>query len=137
MKDEPEEIDGGDLVELSFLEGVAARLPGDTGVLKAVGDLYTRAGRYEDGLKVDCRLAALCPADSLVWYNLGCSQALLGQRSAALQSLRRAVKLGYSDHEWMSSDADLRSLREEKAFKTLLRRLSTRKRRKQGNSENA
>jgi predicted Zn-dependent protease len=137
MKDESEGIDSGDLVELSFLEGLAARLPDDMAVLKAVGDLYTRAGRYEDGLAVDRRLTGLCPADPLVWYNLACSQALLELRGEALQSLRKAVKLGYSDHEWMSSDADLRSLREEKAFKVLLRRLSERERKEQGNSGNA
>lgn len=137
MKEDPKDIDGGDLVELDFLEAVAARLPRDTGVLKALGDLYTRVGRYEDGLKVDRRLSALCPTDAQVWYNLGCSLALLQMRDAALQSLRKAVTLGYSDYEWMSRDADLKSLREEKAFKSLIQRLSTGAKKKANNSENA
>jgi tetratricopeptide (TPR) repeat protein len=124
MRDEIKEIDARELVELDFLEAVAVRLPEDAEVLKALGDLYTRVGRYEKGLDIDSRLAKLCPKDPQVWYNLGCSLALLNKREAALQSLKKAVKLGYSDHEWMSRDADLRSLREEQGFKMLLNKLT-------------
>ncbi len=123
MKEQDNEIDQKDLVELGFFESLAARLPSDEAVLKALGDLYTRVGRYEDGLAIDRRLAELCPEDALVWYNLGCSLALLNQREAAMQALKRAVELGYDDVAWMSRDADLKSLREEHGFKTLLEKL--------------
>lgn len=124
MKEEGKEIDHADLVELGFFEGVAARLPKDEEVLKALGDLYTRVGRYEDGLATDLSLAKLCSGDSMVWYNLACSQALLGMRAPAMKSLRRAIGLGYDDAEWMRSDDDLRSLRDERGFKTLLKKLA-------------
>ena len=124
-------------MELDFLEAVAVRLPEDAEVLKALGDLYTRVGRYEKGLDIDSRLAKLCPKDPQVWYNLGCSLALLNKREAALQSLKKAVKLGYSDHEWMSRDADLRSLREEQGFKMLLNKLTACVEKSQNGSENA
>lgn len=118
------EVDHEDLIELALLEGVAARLPEDEAVLRALGDLYTRVGRYEDGLAIDRRLAKLCPQDAMVWYNLGCSMALLGMSAAALRSLRRAIALGYDDVDWMSRDLDLRSLRENRGFKNLLKKLS-------------
>lgn len=137
MRDERKEVEARDLVELRFLEAVAARLPDDEPVLKAIGDLYTRVGLYEKGLAVDTRLARLCPADPLVWYNLACSQALLNQRDVALQSLRRAVKLGYHDHEWMSRDTDLRSLREEQGFKLLLKQLTACAGKKPNDADNA
>ena len=137
MKDEIKEIDARELVELDFLEAVAARLPNDDGVLKALGDLYTRVGRYEKGLDVDRRLARICPKDPQVWYNLGCSLALLNKRDAALQSLKKAVRLGYNDHEWMSRDADLRSLREDQGFKSLIKQLTACSEKKQNDSENA
>lgn len=124
MKDDLPEIDQRDLVELALLEGVAVRLPQDESVLRALGDLYTRVGRYEDGLSVDRRLAKLCPQDAMVWYNLACSLALLGMNAAALRSLRRAIALGYDDVDWMSRDLDLRSLRESRGFKSLLKKLS-------------
>ena len=137
MKEDPRDIDEGDLVELDFLEAVAVRLPRDVGVLKALADLYTRVGRYEDGLKMDHKLATLCPAEAQVWYNLACSLALLRQRDAALRSLKKAVTLGYNDYEWMSRDADLKSLREEKGFKSLIQRLTSGAKKKANNSENA
>ncbi len=124
MKEELPEIDQKDLVELGLLEGVAIRMPRDESVLRALADFYTRVGRYEDGLSVDRRLVKLCPEDPMVWYNLGCSLALLGMRAPALRALRRAVTLGYDDVEWMSRDLDLRSLREDRAFRILLKKLS-------------
>jgi len=124
MKDDPKEIYHADLVEMDFLEKVMGRLPQDVDVLEALGDLYTRVGRYEDGLALDRKLAALEPDDMTIWYNLGCSLALLNQREAALKALRRAVELGYSDHEWMSGDHDLKSLREDGDFKSLLKGIS-------------
>ena len=127
MKDRRKEveIDQTDLVELDFLERLAVRLPKDDEILKVVGDLYTRVGRYEKGLETDRQLAALCPNDALVWYNLGCSLALLGRRGEALEALAQAVTLGYQDHEWMSSDNDLRSLRDDHAFRSLLRKITS------------
>ena len=41
------------LVELRFLESVLKRQPNDTSVLKALADLYTRAGQIEEGLRLD------------------------------------------------------------------------------------
>lgn len=124
MKDEAKEIGHADLVEMDFLEKVMKRVPSDVDVLEALGDLYTRVGRYEDGLAVDRKLVELEPGDMTIWYNYGCSLALLKHREEALKALHRAIELGYSDHEWMSSDSDLQSLRDDKDFKTLLKRMA-------------
>ena len=123
MKNESKEIAPADLVEMDFLEKVMDRLPQDVDVLEALGDLYTRVGRYEDGLAIDRKLASLEPGDMTIWYNLACSLALLNQRDSALKALNRAVELGYSDHEWMSRDRDLESIREDSEFKRLLKRI--------------
>ena len=125
MKDEIKDIDPADLVEMDFLERVMGRLPQDVDVLEALGDLYTRVGRYEDGLEVDRKLSKLEPDDMTIWYNLACSLALLNRRDSALQALKRAIELGYSDHEWMSRDHDLQSLREDREFKSLLKKISS------------
>ena len=113
-----------DLVTLEFLKGVAQRLPDDADVLRAIGDLYTRVGQYERGLETDRKLVQLCPEDSMVWYNLGCSLALVNRRGAALEALATAVQLGYRDHQWMEQDADLRSLRNDQQFQELLKRIA-------------
>lgn len=113
-------------IELGFLEGVRSRMPDDYQVLSALGELYTRAGRFRDGLEVDERLTTLAPSDAVVWYNLACSQALLEQRDAALGSLRQAIDLGYDDLELLRTDRDLDNLRGRAAFTRMLEELENR-----------
>ena len=125
MSEDSKEIVPADLVEMDFLEKIVKRLPRDVDTLEALGDLYTRAGRYEDGLAVDRTLAELEPDDMTIWYNLGCSLALLKKREDALKALKHALELGFSDYEWMSRDPDLNSLREDGEFKRLLKRISS------------
>lgn len=109
-------------VDLRFLESVRRRTPHHPELLKALGDLYTRTGEYEKGLEVDMVLRETCPDDPLVWYNLGCSLALLGREDVALDALDRAIGLGYRDARHMLDDEDLASLRENPRFVELVRR---------------
>ncbi len=110
-------------VEIRFLEGVRKRCPGDDRVLKVLGDLYTRSGEYEKGLEADRSLIRMCPDEPQVWYNLGCSYALVGEKGKAFDALQRAVELGYDDPDWMNSDKDLRSIRNDPRFHSLLQRI--------------
>lgn len=106
--------------ELEFLQAVARRLPEDTGVMRALGDLYTRTGAYEDGLRVDERLSRLCAEDPVVWYNLACSLALANRPDDAFDALSRAVELGYNDYDGMKKDPDLASLHGDARFESIL-----------------
>jgi len=107
-------------VELEFLEKISNRLPDDVEVLQALAELYTKTGRFEEGLKVDLKLAKSLPADQLVWYNLGCSYALTGHRNEAFDALTKAVDLGYDDYDWMKQDSDLMKLHGDPRFESLL-----------------
>ncbi len=111
------------LHELSFLESLAQRCPQDAEILKALGDLYTQIGWYENGLKVDLELSRLCPQESLVWYNLACSYARLARKNEAFSALTQAVDLGYQDYHWLKEDADLKSIRNDRRFTKLLLQL--------------
>ena len=123
MDETTNEITADDLVELDFLEGLFQRLPQDILLIKALADFYTRVGRYEDGLRLDERLGQLCPGDALVWYNLGCSLALLKRPNEAFEALQQAIALGYDNVEWMRRDDDLRSIRNDVRFRTLLQQI--------------
>lgn len=112
-----------ELTELRFLEALSARCPRDESILKALADLYTRLGMYAEGLKTDQELAQLCPGEALVWYNLACSYALLASKEEALNSLTRAVSLGYSDYRWLKEDSDLASLRTDRRFQAMVQKL--------------
>jgi len=106
--------------ELEFLQDIARRLPEDTHVMRALGDLYTRTGAYADGLRVDERLSRLCAEDPVVWYNLACSLALSDRADDAFDALNRAIELGYNDYDSMKKDPDLTALHGDARFESLL-----------------
>jgi tetratricopeptide (TPR) repeat protein len=109
-----------DAVELSFLEKISGRLPDDIEVLQALAEMYTKTGKYEQGLEADIRLSQQLPGDDLVWYNLGCSYALTGHADEAFESLTKAVEMGYGDYDWMKTDPDLNGLHSDPRFESLL-----------------
>ncbi len=113
-------------IELEFLEGIRKRLPDYEPVLDILGMLYTKMGRYQDGLSVDLQLTHLQPRVPHHWYNLGCSHALLGERELALSALERAVELGFGSSDLMRKDDDLASLRGDPAFERLVERVALR-----------
>lgn len=106
---------------LASIYGVAAeRHPDNLEVLAELGHVYTRLGRYEEGLVVDQQLVAQAPEDPLHRYNLACSLALLGRTEPALDALERAVELGYDDLKFLAEDDDLSSLRAHPRFHALV-----------------
>ena len=109
-----------DKQELKFLQRIGKRLPEDTEVLRALGDLYTRTGKTAEGLRIDERLSRLCGDDPLVWYNLACSFSLCQRKEDALNALSRAMDLGYDDYEWMKKDLDLSFLHGDPRFESML-----------------
>jgi Flp pilus assembly protein TadD len=124
MSEDEERLGQDELTELEFLESLARRLPKDVETLKALGDLCTRVGRYEEGLAQDTMLCALRPTDPYVWYNLGCSLALLSRKREALNALTKAIRLGYRDFDWMNRDRDLQSLKDDQHFRGLLQQIA-------------
>lgn len=98
-------------VEISFLEGLRARMPEDTELLKLLGDDYTRAGRVREGLEIDQQLSFLLPTDPLVHFNLACSYSLADRLAESAEALRRAIGLGYREWKWLREDPDLEKLR--------------------------
>jgi Flp pilus assembly protein TadD len=112
---------------LEFLAEILGRSlalhPDRVDVLAEYATLLTRLGRLTEGLEADRRLVALAPEDPTVHYNLACSLALVGDGSAALDALERAVELGYRDAEHLLVDEDLAALRETPRFVRLVREL--------------
>ncbi|MDP3143573.1 MAG: hypothetical protein Q8N14_06555 [Candidatus Omnitrophota bacterium] len=113
--------------EIKFYEKVLKESPDFVEVLLALGDLYTRAGFYEKGLRIDQRLTKLRPQEAIVFYNLACSHSLLNNLDAACESLSKAIDLGYNDWQFMSKDPDLEKLRKDERFQGLLTSLKSKK----------
>jgi len=112
--------------EITFYESVLRRDPRYAEVVEILGGLYTKTGRIADGLRMDRRLVRLEPDNATAHYNLACSLALSRRKSDALRTLGRAIELGYTDHDWMSQDPDLETLKGDREFLALLARLKPR-----------
>lgn len=114
--DSREELD----FEIGFYEKILQDNPDFLDALIAIGDAYTKAGRYEDGLKIDRRLSELKPLDPMVHYNLACSYSLLKNADSCLDTLKKAIELGYDDFGFMEADSDLNFIREDRRYRELL-----------------
>ena len=110
-------------LEIEFLEGIARRCPGHEPMLEALGHLYSKVGRHEDGLKIDQVLTERQPGNPENWYNLACSFALVRRPDDALNALDRAVNLGYRDAEWLIKDDDLKPLHTDPRFRKIIGRI--------------
>ncbi len=113
--------------EIHFYEKILGRKPDFIEALMALGDLYTKRGRYLDGLKVDQKLALLRPDDATIMYNLACSYSLINNLDEALTSIKRAVDCGYDNFEYLARDGDLDNLRQDSRFKEYLMGIKNKK----------
>ncbi len=111
---------GKNSFEINFFEGIHKRCPQYTEVVEILGGLYTRQGRVDEGLKMDRKLVRLVPHNPTAHYNLACSLALKRRRRDAIESLNRAIELGYDDVDWLLNDPDLDSIRNSAGFKKLV-----------------
>jgi hypothetical protein len=53
-------------------------------------------------------------------YNIGCLYAVAGKPGLALDHLERAMELGMRNRDWLMTDPDLSSIREDPRFAALL-----------------
>ncbi|OWK36518.1 Tetratricopeptide TPR_2 repeat protein [Fimbriiglobus ruber] len=111
---------------MDFYEALLLRIADFADVLRAQASNLTAKGLLKEGLKVDQKLVQLRPEDPTAHYNLACRYALLKQPDLALNTLRRAVELGYRDFRFMIQDQDLDSVRKDPRFRAILREYGSR-----------
>lgn len=109
--------------EIPFYERILEKSPDFVEALMCLGDLYTKEGLFEKGLKIDQRLSRLRPEDATVFYNLACSYSLLEHIASADAALRRAIDLGYEDFDYLLKDPDLVNLLRSEAFRRYFQEL--------------
>jgi tetratricopeptide (TPR) repeat protein len=111
--------------DIQFFETILNKHAAYDDVIEILGGLYTKAGRIEDGLKMDKKLVKLHPDNPTAHYNLACSLALVNKPKSAVDSLTQAIELGYRDVEWLAQDPDLESLKTDSDFVALVGQLKT------------
>lgn len=114
--DASEARDMGLRFEIRVAEAVRLGSPDDEDALTVLGFAYTRAGRHDQALKTDLRLAELRPDDPICRYNLACSHTQLGCLDDAFRALDEAVARGYRDFAHLARDPDLRPLRADRRY---------------------
>ncbi|HZE97195.1 MAG TPA: hypothetical protein VE981_09215 [Planctomycetota bacterium] len=108
------------LFEVGLSRAVLESNPRDARALEMLGQALTRAGRHDEALEADLRLANLRPKDPVAFYNLACSYSHLENLDAAFDALHRAFDLGYRDYRHLLRDPDLENVRRDHRFKRLL-----------------
>jgi tetratricopeptide (TPR) repeat protein len=111
--------------DIQFFETILSKHAAYDDVIEILGGLYTKAGRIDDGLKMDRKLVKLHPENPTAHYNLACSFALVNKPKDAVESLTLAIELGYRDVEWLAQDPDLESLKQDSDFVALVGQLKT------------
>lgn len=109
--------------EIAFFERILKRLPNSVDVLMALGNDYTERGLFEKSLAIDQRLCRLRPTDPIVHYNLACSYSIVGKIDQAIETLERAIVLGYHDTAYLQRDPDLDGIRRDPRYLALLKRV--------------
>ena len=107
--------------ELDFFSALLRIVPDHTDALRVQAENLCEKGMVKEGLKLDQTLVQLRPADPAAHYDLACRYARLAQPDLAIQSLRKAVELGYRDFQSMTQDRDLESIRKDPRFHELLK----------------
>jgi tetratricopeptide (TPR) repeat protein len=108
--------------EIDFLERVLQQDPFFVDALRVQGNNLAARGEYARTLQLDRRLVRLIPDDSIAWYNLSCTYAVLGMIDPAFSALQRSLELGYRFVARLRKDPDLKTLRRDPRFLRLLRR---------------
>ena len=107
--------------QMAFYEGILKENPDFVDALIALGEIYTKTGFYEKGLKVDRKLSKLRPDNPIIHYNFACSLSLMGDITNSFKAIKRAIALGYNDFGFMEKDPDLVNLRRDERFWGLIK----------------
>lgn len=113
--------------QISFFEDIVKSNPHFVDALSALGEIYTKKGFYEKGLRIDRKIVRLKPESPIAHYNLACSLSLSGDIPEALLSLKKAIDLGYDDYLFLKNDPDLSNLRQDERFASIMETMKTKK----------
>ena len=79
-----------------------------------------RLGRLEEAKKEMCKGIEQNPNDPIIIYNAACFYALIDDKTAAIDYLKKAIDSGFGNYEYIKHDPDLDSLRKEPGFIALI-----------------
>ena len=113
-------------IEIGFMERLVKRDPQYVEALQILSADYTKRGQFDDGLKIDRKLARLVPTDSTILYNLACSLSLTKHVRQSAVALHKAIDFGFNEFRMILRDPDLANLRRDPLFDKIRMRILVR-----------
>ena len=113
-------------IRLGALETIQRHLemnPHDTRALYFGAQNLCLVGETKKGIELAERALGQDQDEPVVLYNVACFYALQGDTSRSIELLTRAIDQGWGDREWLETDSDLDSLRNDERFKALINRV--------------
>ncbi len=80
-----------------------------------------RLGRLEEAKKEMNKGIEQNPNDPIIIYNAACFYTLIGDKKAAIKSLKKAIACGFENYAYLKHDPDLRNLYEDADFIELMK----------------
>lgn len=78
------------------------------------------AGNYAEAAAKGRELIEARPDQAYLYFNTACCESLAGQRTEAIEHLRRAIEMWDGCREMAKHDSDLDAIRDEPAFQALV-----------------
>jgi serine/threonine protein kinase/cytochrome c-type biogenesis protein CcmH/NrfG len=89
------------------------------------GMLATSKDNAEEAMRHLQTAVALRPGDSNTLYNAACTYGVLGEKTSALDAIKKAFAAGYGNRSWAAQDTDLALLHDDPEFQKLVSRSAT------------
>ena len=77
-------------------------------------------GEADESIRHLQTAVALRPKDGNTLYNAACTYGVLGKKSEALETLKKAIAAGYGNLNWAARDTDLDCLHDDAEFRTIV-----------------
>lgn len=79
-----------------------------------------RLGRLEEAKKEMHKGIEQNPNDPIIIYNAACFYAIIGDKTASIENLKKAIDNGFENYDYLKHDPDLYSLKKEPDFIDLI-----------------
>ena len=92
-----------------------------------IGIAYAKNKQFNEAKSAFKEYEKLFPESGKTYCNWAVLYALQNKKDKAIVNLQKAVKLGYDDLKWLTSNFSLKSIRGEQAYKDLIKKLEEKK----------
>jgi TolB-like protein/cytochrome c-type biogenesis protein CcmH/NrfG len=108
-------------LQMKALERQLEVVPEDVRARILLATNLAAVGRKDEAMRHAEMAVVLRPDDGNTLYNAACVYGVLGEKEPAMEMVRKALKAGYANLEWMRRDSDLQCLHGDPEFETITR----------------